>query len=100
MRPVIPIAAIFDEMVKHGKPDPSLFRSCLTQLQVADASCTIAIGDTPYDAEAAGQLGMRSVGVFTGVFPEGTLREAGYEGVFPEVKDVAALWQNGQTRLR
>jgi phosphoglycolate phosphatase-like HAD superfamily hydrolase len=64
------------EMVKHGKPHPSLFQICLTRLQIADASLSVAIGDTPYDAEAAGKLGMRSAGVLTGGFSAKTLQEA------------------------
>jgi phosphoglycolate phosphatase-like HAD superfamily hydrolase len=82
------------EMVKHGKPDPSLFQTCLTRLQIADASLTVAIGDTPYDAEAAGKLGMRSLGVLTGGFSAEALRDAGCNTVFKQVKDVATLWPN------
>jgi HAD superfamily hydrolase (TIGR01509 family) len=87
------------EMVKHGKPDPSLFQTCLTRLQIADAFLTVAVGDTPYDAKAAGKLGMRSVGVLTGGFSAAALREAGCDDIFGQVSEVAALWPNGQLRL-
>jgi HAD superfamily hydrolase (TIGR01509 family) len=82
------------EMVKHGKPDPSLFQTCLTRLQIVDASLTVAIGDTPYDAEAARKLGMRSLGVITGGFSAETPREAGCNTVFEQVTDVATLWRS------
>jgi HAD superfamily hydrolase (TIGR01509 family) len=87
------------EMVKHGKPDPSLFQTCLTRLQIADPSLTVAIGDTPYDAQAAGKLGMRSAGVLTGGFAQKLLREAGCDSLFKQVKDVAALWRDTPVRL-
>jgi len=80
------------ETVKHGKPDPALFQACLTRLQIADPTLTIAIGDTPYDARAAKELGMQSAGVLTGGFDQDLLRQAGCDTVFKQVKDVAALW--------
>ena len=80
------------EMVKHGKPDPGLFLSCLTRLQIPDLSRTVAIGDTPYDANAAKKVGMLSVGVTTGGFSEQALHAAGCDEVIEQVKDLGALW--------
>jgi len=37
----------------------------------------IVVGDTPYDAEAAGKLNLRTIGVLCGGFPEENLRQAG-----------------------
>jgi phosphoglycolate phosphatase-like HAD superfamily hydrolase len=87
------------ERVKHGKPDPSLFLACLTRLQITDASLTVAIGDTPYDAKAAGKLGMRSAGVLTGGFCAKALQEGGCDAVFEQVKDVVTLWREHRVRL-
>jgi HAD superfamily hydrolase (TIGR01509 family) len=84
------------EMVKHGKPDPSLFRKCLAKLQVADSSCAVSIGDTPYDARAAKQLGMFAAGVITGGFSEQALRESGCDCVFEHVLAVDAIWSRGR----
>ncbi len=80
------------EMVKHGKPDPSLFQTCLAGLQIADPSRAVAIGDTPYDANAAKKLGMHSAGVLTGGFSEQALLAAGCDEVFEQLKDLGALW--------
>jgi HAD superfamily hydrolase (TIGR01509 family) len=80
------------EMVKHGKPDPALFRKCLEKLQVADPSCAVAIGDTPYDATAAKQLGMFAAGVRTGGFSEQALRQSGCDFVFEHVLAADAIW--------
>ena len=81
------------EMVKHGKPDPSLFRTCLAQLKVLDASTVLAVGDSPFDAEAARQIGMRSAGVTTGGFSARALLEAGCEAVFEGVGDLERVFQ-------
>jgi HAD superfamily hydrolase (TIGR01509 family) len=81
------------EMVKHGKPDPALFRTCLKSLKIQDAATAVAIGDTPYDARAAKALGMRSAGVLTGGFSHGTLRKAGCDEIFDQARDVGSLWQ-------
>ncbi len=80
------------DMVKHGKPDPSLFHICLTRLGITDASHTVAVGDTPYDAQAARKLGMCSAGVLTGGFSDPVLREAGCQNVFKQVRDLISLW--------
>lgn len=80
------------EMVKHGKPDPGLFQTCLTGLQIPDASRAVAIGDTPYDANAAKKIGMRSAGVMTGGFSEQALLAAGCDEVFEQLKDLGTLW--------
>jgi phosphoglycolate phosphatase-like HAD superfamily hydrolase len=48
------------------------------------------IGDSPYDAEAAGQAGLRSVGVLCGGFPADQLRAAGYEVLYRDPADLLA----------
>jgi len=82
------------EMVKHGKPDPSLFNVCLDRLQIGDASRALAIGDTPYDARAAKALGMQSAGVITGGFSAQELRLAGCDSVFEKVQLVGSVWES------
>ena len=83
---------ICGEEVRHGKPDPELFRLCLRGLDIPDPSTAVAIGDTPSDALAANALGMRSVGMLTGGFLESSLIDAGHEAVFLHVSQIRALW--------
>ncbi len=52
----------------------------------------IVIGDTPYDAEAAGKAGLRSIGVLCGGFPEAGLREAGCIAIFRDPADLLARY--------
>ena len=51
----------------------------------------MVIGDSPYDAEAANKIGVTSIGVRSGGFPEERLRAAGYIEIYD---DCAHLLQN------
>ena len=74
--------------VEKSKPHPDIFEAALTLLQGIDRSEVIVIGDTPYDAEAAGKAGLRMVGVLCGGFAEDDLRKAGAIAIYA---DPAAL---------
>ncbi|ODM75145.1 HAD family hydrolase [Bradyrhizobium elkanii] len=68
--------------VDESKPEPDIFNVVLRKLKI-DGAGTVAIGDTPYDAEAAGKAGVRSIGVLCGGFTEHELRKAGCAEVYP-----------------
>ena len=74
--------AISSEDVEQSKPEPDIFQAVLLNLGIA-ASDAIAIGDTPYDAEAAGKAGIQTIGVLCGGFTEADLRKAGCVAVYP-----------------
>lgn len=76
--------------VKKGKPHADLFLKALRKLGDSDPSCTIALGDTPYDAQAAGAAGLRCIGVLSGGFPRADLRSAGCEAVLDTIGDLLA----------
>src|SRR5581483_9499417 len=52
--------------VQHGKPHPDLFRVVLRRRGVADRLRVLSVGDTPYDAKPAIELGLHAIGVLTG----------------------------------
>jgi phosphoglycolate phosphatase-like HAD superfamily hydrolase len=81
------------ETVQRGKPDPKLLSECFQTLRVADATTCVAVGDTPFDALAAQEISMPSIGVLTGGFSEQSLLEAGCQRVFDQVHQVRRLWQ-------
>ncbi|MCP1838815.1 phosphoglycolate phosphatase-like HAD superfamily hydrolase [Bradyrhizobium sp. USDA 4524] len=68
--------------VDESKPEPDIFNVVLRKLKI-DGAGTVAIGDMPYDAEAAGKAGVRSIGVLCGGFTEHELRKAGCAEVYP-----------------
>ena len=59
-----------------SKPHPDIFKAALDRLGVA-ASEAIVMGNSPYDAQAARKIGLRTIGVLCGGFPEADLRKAG-----------------------
>ena len=69
------------EDADESKPAPDVFEIILKKLKIAGADA-VAIGDTPYDATAAGKAGVATIGVLCGGFTEASLREAGCFEVF------------------
>lgn len=70
------------EDAEESKPAPDIFEVVLTKLRM-EGGDAVAIGDTPYDAEAAGEAGIATVGVLSGGFTENSLRQAGCADVYP-----------------
>lgn len=68
--------------VEQSKPAPDIFVAVLKKLEI-EARDAVAIGDTPYDAEAAGKAGIATIGVLCGGFTEDALRKAGCAEVYP-----------------
>jgi HAD superfamily hydrolase (TIGR01549 family) len=68
--------------VEATKPEPDLVRAALEVAGTRDAAM---VGDTPWDAEAAGRAGIETVAVLTGGFSEQELRDAGAVAVFESV---------------
>ena len=54
--------------VEESKPAPDIFEIVLKKLKIEGADA-VAIGDTPYDAEAAGKAKIATIGVLCGGFP-------------------------------
>jgi HAD superfamily hydrolase (TIGR01509 family) len=65
-----------------SKPHPDIFEAALKNLGDMDPAEAVAVGDTPYDAEAAGKLGISTIGVTCGGWPAEKLREAGCVAVY------------------
>ena len=74
--------ATSSEDSEQSKPAPGIFQAALTKLRI-EASNTVAIGDTPYDAEAARKAGIPTIGMLCGGFTEVDLRKGGCVAVYP-----------------
>jgi HAD superfamily hydrolase (TIGR01509 family) len=72
---------------QRSKPYPDIFQAALARLKLPPGE-TLAVGDTPYDAEAAGRAGIATLGVLSGGFPEADLRKAGCREVHRDVADL------------
>jgi HAD superfamily hydrolase (TIGR01509 family) len=63
--------------VAKSKPCPDIFAAALARVAPLGADEVAVVGDTPWDAKAAGKLGLRTIGFRTGGFPDEALAEAG-----------------------
>ena len=70
-----------------AKPHPDIFTATLHKLKRPATEC-IALGDTPYDAEAAGLAGLRTIGVTTGGWSREDLLGAGCVEVYASVAEL------------
>lgn len=86
MKPFVAATTSIDD-VETSKPAPDIFGVALGKVSV-DPANALVVGDTVYDVDAALRAGIAAVGVTSGPFDEGQLKEAGATAVFP---DVAAL---------
>ncbi|MCW8309363.1 HAD family hydrolase [Acidiphilium sp. PA] len=75
-------ASISSEDAEQSKPESDIFDVTLQKLGLS-AGEAIAIGDTPYDAEAARKAGIRAIGFLSGGFSEAELRRGGCETIYP-----------------
>jgi HAD superfamily hydrolase (TIGR01509 family) len=75
---------------EKSKPHPDIFEAVLERLGNMDPADALVIGDSPYDAEAAGRAHLRTIGVLCGGFPEAALREAGCIAIYRDLADLLA----------
>lgn len=81
-------AATSKDDVAHSKPDPDIFAAALAKVAPLGAADARVVGDTPYDAEAAGKLGIAAIGFRSGGFAEAQLRAAGMRCLFDGPEDM------------
>jgi HAD superfamily hydrolase (TIGR01509 family) len=75
--------------VKESKPEPDIFEAALKKAG-ARPEDAIALGDTPYDAEAAGKLGIQTIGLTCGGWKRRDLLSAGCVQVFRDPQHLLA----------
>jgi HAD superfamily hydrolase (TIGR01509 family) len=76
-----------------SKPHPDIFAAALERLGDVKASDAVVVGDTPYDAQAAVKINLKTVGVLCGGFPEAELRAAGCIAIFRDPADLLARYE-------
>lgn len=77
---------------ERSKPEPDIFEAAMQRLGGMDPRQVIVIGDTPYDAEAAGKAGLRTIGVLCGGWPEDALKRAGCIATYRDPADLLAQY--------
>jgi HAD superfamily hydrolase (TIGR01509 family) len=71
---------------EHSKPEPDIFAAALKRLAPLTAEDAIVVGDTPYDAQAAAKVGLRTVGLLSGGFSQEDLEAAGCIAIYADPK--------------
>jgi HAD superfamily hydrolase (TIGR01509 family) len=84
-------AATTSDDADKSKPHPDIFQAVMKRLPGISPSEALAVGDTPYDAEAAGKTGLGTIGVLGGGFSRGELLAAGCIAIY---RDPADLLEN------
>ena len=77
---------------EKSKPEPDIFEAAMQRLGDVDPKQVIVIGDTPYDAEAAGKAGLRTIGVLCGGWPGDALKRAGCIATYRDPADLLAQY--------
>jgi HAD superfamily hydrolase (TIGR01549 family) len=78
--------------VDKSKPHPDIFEAALARLGDPQREQVFVVGDTPYDAEAAGKAGLKTIGFLSGGFPEEDLRAAGCVRIYEGPADLLARY--------
>ena len=73
---------------ERSKPYPDIFEAALEELGDVAPDKILVIGDTPYDAQAAGKANLRTVGLMSGGWNEEELRQAGCIAIYRDPADL------------
>ena len=72
---------------EKSKPHPDIFEATLKKLKL-ETDQVLVIGDTPYDAEAAGKAGLAMIGLLCGGFAEQDIKAAGATRIYRDPQDL------------
>jgi phosphoglycolate phosphatase-like HAD superfamily hydrolase len=86
--------------VERSKPHPDIFQVALKRLAEISAQEVFVVGDTPYDAEAASKIHLRTIGFLSGGFPEAALRQAGCIKIYQGAADLLADYEDSPIAQR
>lgn len=85
---------------EQSKPHPDIFAAALKKLGDIPAETVVVVGDTIWDAKAAGKLKIRPVGVSCGGFPAEELIGAGCIAVYQNPADLLANYEDSPLARR
>ena len=86
-------AATSADETEESKPEPDIFAAAVERLKGPRAEECVVVGDAPYDAIAAGKIGIRTIGVLSGGFPESSLRDEGAVEIYQDPADLLANYE-------
>ena len=77
---------------ERSKPYPDIFEAALADLGDVAPDKVLVIGDTPYDAQAAGKANLRTIGLMCGGWNEEELRQAGCIAIYRDPADLLSRY--------
>ena len=77
---------------EKSKPHPDIFQAAMAKLEGIHKTEVVVVGDSPYDAEAAGKAGLSTIGFLSGGFAEAGLRDAGCFAIYDGPADLLARY--------
>lgn len=78
---------------ERSKPNPDIFEAAIDRLGVTSSQC-LALGDTPWDIEAALMAGVATVAVTSGGWSRAALNDSGAIAVYADVADLLAKFDS------
>ena len=78
---------------EKSKPHPDIFDAAVKKLGDVPVEAALVVGDSPYDAEAAGKIGIKTVGLLCGGFAESDLRKAGIVALYQDPADLLRRYE-------
>jgi HAD superfamily hydrolase (TIGR01549 family) len=87
-------SAVCSEEVKQSKPHRDICAVALHKLGNVAPHQVIAIGDTEYDAEAAGKINVGAIGLLCGGGNREELHRAGCIAIYEEAADLLAQYES------
>lgn len=87
---LVDVEVIADD-VEQAKPYPDIFLAALERLSLGPEEAMV-VGASPYDAEAASQAGLRTIGLLCGGFPEAVLRQAGCLAIYQDPAELLTCY--------
>jgi len=79
--------------VSKSKPHADIFETAFSKLHDVDKAETLIIGDSPWDALAAGRAGIRCIAVLCGGFSKEDLPNAGFESAWDDPADLLSHYE-------
>ena len=80
------------DQAERSKPYPDIFQAALAKLGDVSPNSVLVVGDTPYDAQAAGKAKLRTIGLLCGGWDEEELRQAGCIDIFRDPADLLSRY--------
>jgi HAD superfamily hydrolase (TIGR01509 family) len=77
---------------EKSKPHPDIFEAALRRLGNPPVEKCVVVGDAPYDAIAARKIGLQTVGILSGGFPEQWLRDEGCVEIYQNPADLLSQY--------